>query len=94
MRHPEDAYVRPDGIRDLTVESRVYRRGAVVTVNDEGSPRVVQLNLTPELDPDELLDRATRALDAGGWTSWPAEIAYVVLAAIGLLPAEHREETG
>lgn len=49
VRHPDDAYVRPDGYRDLTMEVHVRRVGGVVTVADRnGDPEIVQVNLSPE----------------------------------------------
>lgn len=46
--HPEEAYVRADGIRDLTMEHHVRRIGGVVTINDREGPQVVQLNMSVE----------------------------------------------
>jgi hypothetical protein len=70
-RHPEHAYVRPDGIRELDMETSVFPREDGVIVYSEYGDRktpvavVIELNaegvewLLSELPPD---DRFTKSL--------------------------------
>lgn len=45
--HPDWAYVE-GGVRNLTIEARVCRKGGTVVFVDPDGPQVVQINLSPE----------------------------------------------
>jgi hypothetical protein len=64
--HPEDAYVRSDGYRDLTIERHIRREGDIVHIGDphQSGPIVARLDLTPEA-LDFLIDSLPQR---DGWT--------------------------
>jgi hypothetical protein len=60
--HPDDAFVRADGMRDLTMEAYTRREGDEIRIADPfaSGPRIAVLDLSPEaLDflIDQLPDR-------------------------------------